>query len=202
MANWVKTRPEETYSDECKGWLSSLLEEYVPQCLTWIKRAKTLGATLGSGSSSCVHPADITLVHSCLRYLGDFIDEFPLFARKQAHLENAFIFAAAWGFGGHLPRAGSDEAGEEMAAGSGGKGGGAPRPASKGGGAGSFGASTASSFSAWWRETFKAVKFPRNGSIFDYWLDPSVASFSEWARSPFLMDAMARVKEEFNTSER
>jgi len=31
MANWVKTRPEEEYSDNAKQWLSGFLEGCVPE---------------------------------------------------------------------------------------------------------------------------------------------------------------------------
>jgi len=38
--------------------------------------------------------------------------------------------------------------------------------------------------------------------IFDWWLDPTTASFSEWARSPFVMDPMNDLKDNFDTRER
>jgi len=33
MAEWVKSRPEDTYSDDCKSWISEMLEIYVAPCL-------------------------------------------------------------------------------------------------------------------------------------------------------------------------
>jgi hypothetical protein len=45
-------------------------------------------------------------------------------------------------------------------------------------------------------------KFPRQGLVFDWWLDPATASFSEWARSPFVMDPMNDLKDNFDTRER
>jgi len=79
-----------------------------------------------------------------------------------------FIFAAAWAFGGHLPRAGSEDAVGSISDGGGGGGAGPKRRGSKssgggGGGAhGPFGMNCASHFSDWWRAEFKqGSKFPR-----------------------------------------
>ncbi|GMH84222.1 hypothetical protein TrST_g13493, partial [Triparma strigata] len=40
-------------------------------------------------------------------------------------------------------------------------------------------------FSNWWRETWKAVKFPSRETVFDYWLDPASNGFDSWTKSPF-----------------
>jgi hypothetical protein len=41
----------------------------------------------GSGGVAVLYPADIALVATLLRYLGDFLDEFPIFMRREQHLE-------------------------------------------------------------------------------------------------------------------
>ena len=40
-------------------------------------------------------------------------------------------------------------------------------------------------FSNYWRETYKAVKFPSRETVFDYWLDPEQNNFDSWTKSPF-----------------
>ena len=73
MANWVKLRPEEDYSDACKEWVSALLEQYVPPCLRWLRRARATGtgrASGGPGAGGLVHPPDMALVATLLRWGG------------------------------------------------------------------------------------------------------------------------------------
>lgn len=63
------------------------VRRYVPPCLRWLKRARASGAALGSGTAAVLHPPDIGLVTALLRYLGDFLGEYPQFTKKEAHLE-------------------------------------------------------------------------------------------------------------------
>ena len=57
-----------------------------------------------------------------------------------------------------------------------------------------FGANTGAAFSAWWRDEFKTARFPGSGSVFEYWLDPATASFSEWARCPLVLEPLNELK--------
>lgn len=35
-------------------------------------------------------------------------------------------------------------------------------------------------FSKWWTNEFKTIKFPSQGTIFDYYLDPDTKKFLPW----------------------
>ncbi|CAL8088370.1 unnamed protein product [Calicophoron daubneyi] len=37
-------------------------------------------------------------------------------------------------------------------------------------------------FSKWWSTEFKSVKFPSNGTVFDYFIDPETKKFEPWSR--------------------
>lgn len=37
-------------------------------------------------------------------------------------------------------------------------------------------------FSKWWLTEFKTVKFPSQGTIFDYYIDPETKKFEPWSR--------------------
>lgn len=42
-----------------------------------------------------------------------------------------------------------------------------------------------SEFSRWWCKEMRAVKFPSQGSVFDYYIDPNTKRFSPWSeRAP------------------
>jgi hypothetical protein len=200
MANWVKALPDEVYSDVAKEWISGFLEAYVPPCLRWTQKARATGAGWGSGGGSyACHPTAMALVNGLLRLLGDLIDEHPQMLRKQNHLEVAFMFCCCWAMGGHLPRAGSDLGGGSGAFA-------APAGKSRGGGGGAGGGSsggpngtyTASAFSEWWRNEFKTTVFPRGGTIFDWWLDPTTVTFSEWSRSAYVLEPFTALKDDFD----
>lgn len=36
-------------------------------------------------------------------------------------------------------------------------------------------------FSKWWLAEFKTVKFPSQGTIFDYYIDPETKKFEPWS---------------------
>lgn len=201
MSNWVKTRPDDEYSDAAKAWVSGLLEQYVPACLRWLRHARSSSAGGGGGGGSfACHPCELALVAGLLRLLGDLVNEHPHLARKQGHLELAFVFCCVWAMGGHLPRAGSDlGSGSGVAAPAKGK---AKGGGSGHGGGGPHGGYTATAFSEWWRGEFKATVFPRGGTVFDWWLDPTTVSFSEWARSAYVLDPMAVLKDTFDSRAR
>lgn len=37
-------------------------------------------------------------------------------------------------------------------------------------------------FSKWWLTEFKTVKFPSQGTIFDYYIDPETKKFEPWSK--------------------
>jgi dynein heavy chain len=37
-------------------------------------------------------------------------------------------------------------------------------------------------FSNWWKEKFKQVRFPTKGSVFDYFVDIENSKFEEWTK--------------------
>ena len=37
-------------------------------------------------------------------------------------------------------------------------------------------------FSKWWLSEFKTIKFPSQGTIFDYYIDPETKKFEPWSR--------------------
>ena len=37
------------------------------------------------------------------------------------------------------------------------------------------------SFSNWWKDKFKAPRFPTKGSVFDYYVDLENSNFAEWS---------------------
>lgn len=37
-------------------------------------------------------------------------------------------------------------------------------------------------FSKWWLTEFKTVKFPSQGTVFDYYIDPETKKFEPWAK--------------------
>lgn len=37
-------------------------------------------------------------------------------------------------------------------------------------------------FSKWWLTEFKTVKFPSQGTIFDYYIDPETKKFELWSK--------------------
>ncbi|KAF7661538.1 hypothetical protein LDENG_00259550 [Lucifuga dentata] len=46
-------------------------------------------------------------------------------------------------------------------------------------------------FSKWWVADFKTIKFPSQGTVFDYYIDPETKKFEPWSKlvPPFSMDA-------------
>lgn len=45
-------------------------------------------------------------------------------------------------------------------------------------------------FSKWWVTEFKTVKFPAQGTVFDYYIDPESKKFEPWSKMipKFVMD--------------
>lgn len=45
-------------------------------------------------------------------------------------------------------------------------------------------------FSKWWQSEFKSVKFPAQGTVFDFYIDPETRRFEPWSRMvpDFVMD--------------
>lgn len=37
-------------------------------------------------------------------------------------------------------------------------------------------------FSKWWLTEFKTVKFPSQGTVFDYYIDPETKKFEPWSK--------------------
>lgn len=37
-------------------------------------------------------------------------------------------------------------------------------------------------FSKWWLAHFKTVKFPSQGTVFDYYIDPETKKFEPWSK--------------------
>lgn len=46
-------------------------------------------------------------------------------------------------------------------------------------------------FSKWWVAEFKTIKFPSQGTVFDYYIDPESKKFEPWSKMvpKFEMDA-------------
>lgn len=46
-------------------------------------------------------------------------------------------------------------------------------------------------FSKWWVTEFKTVKFPAQGTVFDYYIDPESKKFEPWSKMvpKFVMDS-------------
>lgn len=38
-------------------------------------------------------------------------------------------------------------------------------------------------FSNWWKDTWKTIKFPSKGTIFDYFVDPNTSKLEDWEKS-------------------
>lgn len=37
-------------------------------------------------------------------------------------------------------------------------------------------------FTKWWVNEFKSVKFPSQGTVFDYYIDPETKKFEHWSK--------------------
>lgn len=161
VSSWIERRKVQSE----KANLMILFDKYLPTCLDKLR----------FGFKKITPVPEITVVQTILNLLECLLTEksTPPDSPKELY-ELYFVFACFWAFGGAMFQ-------DQVSAG---------RPAEAAWHPPEPGPSDVFvfaqlidyrvEFSKWWTNEFKTIKFPSQGTIFDYYLDPDTKKFLPW----------------------
>lgn len=161
VSSWIERRKVQSE----KANLTILFDKYLPTCLDKLR----------FGFKKITPVPEITVIQTILNLLECLLTEknTPPDSPKELY-ELYFVFACFWAFGGAMFQ-------DQVSAG---------RPAQASWHPSEPGPSDVFvfsqlidyrvEFSRWWINEFKTIKFPSQGTIFDYYLDPDTKKFLPW----------------------
>lgn len=166
VSSWIERRQVQSE----KANLTILFDKYLPTCLDKLRL----------GFKKITPVPEITVVQTVLYLLECLLTEknAPPDSAKELY-ELYFVFACLWAFGGAMFQ---DQVSIRPAG---------PRPPCRRLPASlswACGAALVFSqlvdyrveFSKWWVNEFKTIKFPSQGTVFDYYIDPDTKKFLPW----------------------